>query len=205
MGDILASDFTIYNYYGISLGNNQYQLSSGSLDLQQDAPISQSGIYRISIQIRTIIGFDSGVRTATIRLANGSSASSIQTNQVEITSNDQTFTLIGEYTVPSDQITNYPSLEIVIGSTVSGAQVEIYNGTYTIVSKTVILPLMGGGKVVIPIVTPDVGDKCVVIPLQGGGNVVKKLVSPQKGDKVVVLPLRGGGKVVIPLNDQKHT
>jgi hypothetical protein len=68
--------------------------------------------------------------------------------------------------------------------------------------KVVVLPLMGGGKVVVPIVTPGIGDKCITITLQGGGSVVTKLWTPSTGEKVVVMPLQGGGKVVVPLTPE---
>lgn len=69
-------------------------------------------------------------------------------------------------------------------------------------NKVVVIKLKGGGKVVVPIVTPGVGDKCVTIPLQGGGEVVTKLWTPSSGEKVIVMPLKGGGKVVVPLTQE---
>ncbi|MDD2280271.1 MAG: hypothetical protein PHS80_00260 [Methanothrix sp.] len=68
--------------------------------------------------------------------------------------------------------------------------------------KTIVLPLQGGGKVAIPIVTPGIGDPCIVIPLQGGGKAVTKLWTPSSGEKVIVMPLQGGGKVVVPLTQE---
>ncbi len=70
--------------------------------------------------------------------------------------------------------------------------------------KRIVLPLMGGGKVAIPIVTPGIGDPCIVIPLQGGGKAVTKLTTPMAGDPVVVMPLQGGGKVAVPLTPYSY-
>lgn len=67
--------------------------------------------------------------------------------------------------------------------------------------KVVVLPLKGGGKVVVPISTPSIGDKCVTIPLQGGGKVPVKLRKLYKGETVAIVHVDGGVKVPIPLTD----
>lgn len=67
-------------------------------------------------------------------------------------------------------------------------------------NNRVVLPLSGGGKVAIPLVTPSVGSLGVVLPLQGGGKVATRLYTPAVGDKVVVMQLQGGSKVAIPID-----